>query len=69
MQDATQLRASAKLYLKIARRLSDRAARDQLRAVAAEILAHAVRLEAQSGPPVSKSSGMVERQREAWDSL
>jgi hypothetical protein len=63
MQNATQLRASAELYLKIARRLSDRNARDQLHAVAAEILAHAVELETQSGPPLSKSSGIAERQR------
>jgi hypothetical protein len=67
MQNATQLRASAELYLKIARRLSDRNARDQLHAIVAEILVHAVELESQSGPPLSKSSGMTERQREARD--
>jgi hypothetical protein len=50
MQTATQLRASAELYLKIARRLSDRNARDQLHAVAAEILAHAAELEIQPRP-------------------
>ena len=61
MQNATQLRASAELYLKIARRLSDRNARDQLHAIAAEILVHAVELESQSGPPLSKSSGMEAR--------
>jgi len=64
MQNATQLRASAELYLKIARRLSDRNARDQLHAVASEILAHAVELETQSDPPLSKSSGMAERSRD-----
>jgi hypothetical protein len=67
MQTATQLRASAELYLKIARRLSDRNARDQLHAVAAEIVAHAAELETQSRPPLSKSSGMTERQRQAHD--
>lgn len=67
MQNATQLRASAALYLKIARRLSDRNARDQLHAVAVEILVHAVELETQSGPPRSKSTGMNEQQREAQD--
>jgi hypothetical protein len=67
MQNATQLRASAELYLKIARRLSDRNARDQLHAIAAEILVHAVQLETQSGPPLLKSSGMAERRREARD--
>ena len=67
MQTATQLRASAELYLKIARRLSDRNACDQLQAVAAEILAHAAGLETQSRPPLSKSSGMAERQRQAHD--
>ena len=61
MQNATQLRASAELYLKIARRLSDRNARDQLHAIAAEILVHTVELESQSGPPLSKSSGMEAR--------
>jgi hypothetical protein len=49
VQNATQLRASAELYLKIARRLSDPNARDQLHAVAAEIVADAVELETQSG--------------------
>ena len=67
MQNATQLRASAELYLKLARRLSDRTARDQLHAIAAEILVHAVQLETQSGPPLLKSSGMAERRREARD--
>jgi hypothetical protein len=67
MQTATQLRASAELYLMIARRLSDRNARDQLHAVAAEILAHAAGLETQSRPPLSKSSGTAERQRQAHD--
>jgi hypothetical protein len=67
MQNAIQLRASAELYLKIARRLSDRNARNQLHAIAAEILVHAVALETQSGPPLSKSSGMAEREREARD--
>lgn len=67
MQNASQLRASAELYLKIARRLSDRNARDQLHAVAAEIVAHAVELESQSGPPLSKSSGTAEREGEARD--
>ena len=62
-QNATQLRASAELYLKVARRLSDPNVRDQLHAVAAEIVAHAVELETQSGPPLSKSSGVAERQR------
>src|SRR5215470_174051 len=67
MQNATQLRASAELYLKIARRLSDRNARDQLHTIAAEILVHAVELETQSGRPLSKSSSMTERQGEARD--
>jgi hypothetical protein len=63
VQNATQLRASAELYLKVARRLSDRNARDQLHAVAAEIVAHTVELETQSGLSFSNSSGMAELQR------